>query len=181
MMKRRAGQNQPVNMGDGQARRYAFFQKCQHTAGGRPVDVDDLADPDVNRRNHERLSIHHEAQMTDQGFVEDLMHGRTIIDCHSIDGGMKHVVWTGPRQFIGDPSTLSGRADGGCRPARINPPEILRIKSEIASSGSLWRIRSFPISFFARSSIRRSALIEGDYSGIRVVGSRFSRDTHRTS
>ncbi len=101
----------------------------------------------------------------------------TIEICHSADSGMKHVVWAGPGQFIGDPSTLSGRA--AVVQARTDTPSvILRIKPD--------HFRRIVVEDSELSDIilrtflnRRSALIKGGYSSIRVVGSRYARDTHR--
>jgi thioredoxin reductase (NADPH) len=97
--------------------------------------------------------------------------------CHYTDGGMKRVVCHKPGGFIGDPSTLSGRAaivqaraDEDSEILRIGPESFHRIVVEDSELSDLI-LRTF--------LARRSALIAGDYSSIRVVGSRYTRNTHR--
>jgi thioredoxin reductase (NADPH) len=97
--------------------------------------------------------------------------------CHYADGGMKRVVCHKPGSFIGDPSTLSGRAaiiqaraDEDSEVLRIGTNSFHRIVVEDSELSDLF-LRTF--------LARRSALIAGDYSSIRVVGSRYTRDTHR--
>jgi len=94
-----------------------------------------------------------------------------------VDGGMTQVVRPGPGQFIGDPSTLTGRAAvvQACvaeqsEVLRISPLQFQRIVVEDSELSDLF-LRTF--------LARRSALIEGGYASIRVIGSRYSRDTHR--
>ncbi len=99
--------------------------------------------------------------------------------CHvgNADGEMRHVVNQGPGQFLGDPSTLSGRAavvqgraDVDSEVLRISPESFHRIVVEDSELSDLF-IRTF--------LYRRSALIAGGYGSARVIGSRYSRDTHR--
>ncbi|MGP0069460.1 MAG: FAD-dependent oxidoreductase [Isosphaeraceae bacterium] len=97
--------------------------------------------------------------------------------CHYSDGGMKRVVRHGPGGFVGDPSTLSGRAavvqaraDEDSEILRIGTDRFHRIVVEDSELSDLF-LRTF--------LARRSALIAGDYSSIRVVGSRYARETHR--
>ncbi len=97
--------------------------------------------------------------------------------CHSADGGMRHIVTQGPRQFLGDPSTLSGRAAVAQARAEEDS-EVLRIVPD--------RFRKIVVDdselsdLFLRTFLdRRSALIAGGYGSARVIGSRYSRDTHR--
>ncbi len=97
--------------------------------------------------------------------------------CQYADGGMREVVRPGPGQFIGDPSTLSGRAAvvearvaQDAEVLRIAPDKFRRIVVEDSELSDLI-IRTF--------LVRRSALIEGGYASIKIIGSRYSRDTHR--
>ena len=78
---------------------------------------------------------------------------------------------------MGDPSTLSGRAavvqvraDEDSEVLRIGTDRFHRIVVEDSELSDLF-LRTF--------LARRSALIAGDYSSIRVVGSRYARETHR--
>ncbi len=99
--------------------------------------------------------------------------------CHvgNADGEMRHVVNQGPGGFLGDPSTLSGRAavvqaraDEDSEVLRIPPESFHRIVVEDSELSDLF-LRTF--------LYRRSALIAGGYGSARVIGSRYSRDTHR--
>jgi thioredoxin reductase (NADPH) len=97
--------------------------------------------------------------------------------CQYSDGGMQEVVRTGPGQFIGDLSTLTGRS--AVVQARVAlDAEVLRIKPEqfrriVVEDSELSDL-------FLRTFIaRRTALIETGYASIKVIGSRYSRDTHR--
>jgi thioredoxin reductase (NADPH) len=97
--------------------------------------------------------------------------------CHYSDNGMKHVLRSGANQFLGDPSTLTGRAavvqarvDEDAEVLRIAPDRFHRIVVEDSELSDLI-LRTF--------LARRSALIAGGYSSIKVVGSRYARDTHR--
>ncbi len=96
---------------------------------------------------------------------------------HSSGDGMRHVVTQGPMQFLGDPSTLSGRA-AVVQACAIEDAEVLRIPPD--------RFHSIIVEdselsdLFLRTFLeRRSALIAGGYGAARVIGSRFSPDTHR--
>src|SRR5262249_49730641 len=97
--------------------------------------------------------------------------------CQYAEGGMRELLRPGPGQFIGDPSTLTGRAavvqarvaeESGV--LRISPAQFRRIIVEDSELSDLF-LRAF--------LARRSALIAGGYASIKVVGSRSSRDTHR--
>jgi thioredoxin reductase (NADPH) len=89
----------------------------------------------------------------------------------------RRIVRQGPGQFLGDPSTLTGRAavveavvDEEAEMIRILPDRLRRIVVEDTELSDLI-LRTF--------LARRSALIARGYGSIRVVGSRYSRDTHR--
>ena len=82
-----------------------------------------------------------------------------------------------PGGFLGDPSTLSGRAavvqaraEEDSEVLRIPPDRFRRIVVEDSELSDLF-LRTF--------LDRRSALIAGGYGSARVIGSRYSRDTHR--
>lgn len=96
---------------------------------------------------------------------------------HEASEGRETVVRPGPGQFIGDPSTLSGRAavvqaraDEDGQLLRIPPEGLRKIVVEDPELSDLI-LRTF--------LARRSALIAGGHGSIRVVGSRYSKDTHR--
>jgi thioredoxin reductase (NADPH) len=93
------------------------------------------------------------------------------------DDAMKQLVRPGPGQFIGDPSTLTGRAavvqaraDEESEVLRIRPDRFRRIVVEDSELSDLI-LRTF--------LNRRTALIAGGYRSTKVIGSRFARDTHR--
>jgi thioredoxin reductase (NADPH) len=97
--------------------------------------------------------------------------------CHHAEVGMKQILYSGPGQFIGDPSTLTGRAavvqaraDLESEVLRIHPDRFQRIVVEDSELSDLF-LRTF--------LNRRSALIAGGYGSARVIGSRYARDTHR--
>ena len=97
--------------------------------------------------------------------------------CHYSEGGMKRVVRHHSGGFVGDPSTLNGRAaivqaraDEESEILRIGPDQFHRIVVEDSELSDLF-LRTF--------LVRRSALIASEYTSIRVVGSRYARDTHR--
>jgi thioredoxin reductase (NADPH) len=94
-----------------------------------------------------------------------------------VGDGFRRVVLSNPGSFTGDPATLSGSA--AVLQAHVSEDsEVLRISGEqfrrvvvVNSELSDLILRTF--------LIRRSAQIEAGYSAIKVIGSRFARDTHR--
>ena len=80
MVKRRPGQDQAVDVRDSHTRRNPLFQRAQHATGGRPVNVDRFSDPNVNGRDHERLTIDDKAEMTYQRLVQDPVHDLPIVN-----------------------------------------------------------------------------------------------------
>jgi thioredoxin reductase (NADPH) len=105
-----------------------------------------------------------------------VISGRVQI-CQYSDGGMIEIVRPGPNQFIGDASTLTGhaavvqaRVAEEAEVLRIPPEKFRRIVVEDSELSDLI-LRTF--------LARRSALIEAGYGSIKVIGSRFARDTHR--
>jgi thioredoxin reductase (NADPH) len=97
--------------------------------------------------------------------------------CQYAEGGMRSIVRPGPGQFIGDPSTLTGRAAvvqarvaEDAEVLRIPPEHFHRIVVEDSELSDLI-LRTF--------LARRSALIAGGFGSIKVIGSRYARDTHR--
>ena len=154
-------------------------------------------DPEVSKGISPALTPEQIARLEPFGTREAVGRGTVIFDegdhhidffvvlsgaveiCHvaDSDGGMRHVVTQGPRQFLGDPSTLSGRAavvqaraDDDSVVLRIPPDQFHRIVVEDSELSDLF-LRTF--------LYRRSALIAGGYGSAKVVGSRYSRDTHR--
>lgn len=97
--------------------------------------------------------------------------------CQHTAEGMSHVVWSGPGVFIGDPSTLTGRAavvqaraDEDSEIVRIPPESFRKLVVEDSELSDLI-LKTF--------LARRTRLLEGDFASIQVIGSRFSRDTLR--
>ncbi len=91
--------------------------------------------------------------------------------------GFRSIVKEGPGEFVGDTSTLSGRAavvqavaDEDSEVLRIAPAKLRRVVVE-DSELSDRILRTF--------LVRRSFLIESGHSAIKVIGSRYSPDTHR--
>ena len=80
MMEGRPRQHQAIDQGDRQARFRSRRQRLHHPAGSRTVQTDGLADPDVVGRNHQRLSVDHEADVTDQSFIKDPVDGGAIVN-----------------------------------------------------------------------------------------------------
>ncbi len=97
--------------------------------------------------------------------------------CQYDGDGFRHVTRPDAGQFIGDTSTLSGRAavvqaraDEDSEILRVPLAELRRVVVEDSELSDLL-LRTF--------LIRRSFLIEAGHASIKVIGSRFARDTHR--
>jgi thioredoxin reductase (NADPH) len=91
--------------------------------------------------------------------------------------GNRSIVKEGPCGFVGDVATLSGRAsvvqavaDEETEVLRIPLAKLRRVVVEDSELSDLI-LRAF--------LLRRSFLIESGYSAIKIIGSRFARDTHR--
>ncbi len=91
--------------------------------------------------------------------------------------GFRSIVKEGPGEFVGDTSTLTGRAavvqavaDEDSEVLRITPGKLRRVVVE-DSELSDRILRTF--------LVRRSFLIESGHSAIKVIGSRFSPETHQ--
>jgi thioredoxin reductase (NADPH) len=91
--------------------------------------------------------------------------------------GYLSIVKKGPGEFIGDISTLTGRAavvqaiaDDDLEILRIPPAQLHRVVIEDSELSDRF-LRTF--------LTRRSFLIEAGHASIKIIGSRFSRDTHR--
>src|SRR6266581_1578484 len=67
----RTGQHQAVLDGDGHADRGAPFECPQHPAGGGAVEVQAVAIAGVDGGDDVGLAVHHEADVADQGLVQD--------------------------------------------------------------------------------------------------------------
>ncbi len=99
---------------------------------------------ETSRRISPVLSAEQLARLEPLGTRESVAEGTVLFDegdhnidffvvlsgeveiCHESGGGMRHVITQGPGQFLGDPSTLSGRAAVvQARAARDS--EVLRI------------------------------------------------------
>ncbi|WP_435007824.1 FAD-dependent oxidoreductase [Tundrisphaera lichenicola] len=128
--------------------------------------------------SRERLSP--ESLLFDEGnthidfFV--ILSGRVEIRQYSGEG-FRLVVEAGPGSFVGDPATLSGSAAvvqawvaEEAEVLRVSPASFQRLVVEDSELSDLI-LRTF--------LIRRSALIEKGHSSIKLIGSRFARETHR--
>ena len=74
-----ACEHDPVEQCRGEARVDAVTHRPQRPAGGRAVDVDVVADACVQRGDHERLPVLDEAEVADQGGVEDRVDAGTVV------------------------------------------------------------------------------------------------------
>ncbi|MEP6507240.1 MAG: FAD-dependent oxidoreductase, partial [Gemmatimonadales bacterium] len=92
-------------------------------------------------------------------------------------GEPRQIVVHGPSQFTGDVDMLSGRA------ALVNAKVIRAGRVVALSSASLKRVVSELPEVSERLLkaflSRRALLIESGFGGIKIIGSRFSADTHR--
>ena len=70
VLEHRAGEHDPVEQRDREARREPLGQSPQGTARRRAVDVDRVSEPRVQGRDHERLPVEDEAQVRDERRVE---------------------------------------------------------------------------------------------------------------
>jgi thioredoxin reductase (NADPH) len=101
-----------------------------------------------------------------------------MVDVRQYDGdGFRTVTQPRAGQFIGDPSTLNGRA-AVVQAHVAEDSEILRVAPD--------RFRRVVVEdselsdrFLRTFLLRRSFQIEQGYGSIKVIGSRFSADTHR--
>ncbi len=132
-------------------------------------------EPFGQRESIERGTIlFEEGQKNIDFFV--VLSGEIEIRQSSADG-MQPVITQGPMQFLGDPSTLSGRA-AVVQAYASEDGEVLRIPPD--RFHSLIVEDSELSDLFLRTFLeRRSALIAGGYGAARVIGSRFNPDTHR--
>jgi len=92
-------------------------------------------------------------------------------------GGFLHVTRAVADHFVGDSSTLTGRAavvqarvDEDGEILRVRPAQLRRVVVEDSELSDLL-LRTF--------LMRRSFLIKSGQASIKVIGSRFARDTHR--
>lgn len=74
-----AGQNEAVNVGDGDADRNASAECFEHAAGGAAVKVEGVATAAIVGRDDVGLAIDGEAHVADEGRVEDLEDGLFVI------------------------------------------------------------------------------------------------------
>ena len=80
MLEHRAREDDPVDQRHRDASGNALAERAERPARRRPVDVEHVADPRMQRRDHVRLSVALEAEMADQRGVEDLVDPRTVVD-----------------------------------------------------------------------------------------------------
>lgn len=142
-----------------------------------------------------RLSEAQIAQLKSLGRIEEHPNGTVLFDqgdrvfdfyvvlqgaveiCYAGDTGLTRVTVHGPGQFTGDTDMLSERAAvvqartmGDTTVLAISPATLKRIIVEQS------KLSDLILSGFV---MRRSLLIEKGYTGVKIIGSRFSSDTHR--
>lgn len=105
-----------------------------------------------------------------------VLAGSVEIRQYTADGFVS-LVKEGPGTFVGDTSSLNGRAavvqartDEDSEILRISPEKLQRLVVEDSELSDLL-LRTF--------LLRRSTLIASGHSAIKLVGSRFAKDTHR--
>jgi len=116
-------------------------------------------------------------QEGDRGFCFYVVIDATVEIVETSSGAAKLVVVHGPGQFTGDVDMLSGRV--ALVTARVGQPGQLL---EINAAALRKAVADFPQlgeilvkAFLAR----RALLISGGITGVRIIGSRFSPDSHR--
>src|SRR5579859_7658373 len=104
-MERRACQHQSVDQCDGDARGCAAGQGAEHAAGGRTVDVQSVADARVEGGDYVWLVLVDEAEVADEGLVEDGIDGGAIVGGAVRQAAHAHA-WAGPLCFSVEEQTL---------------------------------------------------------------------------
>src|SRR5215469_4980501 len=93
MVKNGAGKNEAIQESDGDAHGHAGCKAAQHAAGGGTVEIKIVADAGEHRGDDEWLAIGGEANVANEGFVENVINGVAIVD--------------GTMRFAHDPSAAS--------------------------------------------------------------------------
>src|SRR6266446_1388222 len=75
-----AGQDQSIQQGDRDANGDALIEIAEHAAGGRAVDVEHVSVAPEGRWDDEGLSVGDEADVTEKGFIEDLIDGVAVVN-----------------------------------------------------------------------------------------------------
>src|ERR1700738_3238929 len=71
MVKSRSGEDQAIQQCDGDADRDARLHVFQHTAATRTMDIQPIPDTRVSSRQHVRLAVDTESDVTDESFIDD--------------------------------------------------------------------------------------------------------------
>src|SRR5262245_48876302 len=79
MMERRASEYETVDESHRHANVDAFSERAQHPTCCRSVQIQIILDPPVRSRDDNRLAVCDEANVTDEGFIKDLVHDRAIV------------------------------------------------------------------------------------------------------
>ncbi len=90
MMERRAGQHEPVEQRDRHTGVHPSLQRPQHAAGSRAVEVELLPAAPMDGGDDHWLAVDHEADMADEGLVNDGLDGGAVIHSalgQTLDGG----------------------------------------------------------------------------------------------
>jgi hypothetical protein len=80
MIKNRSRQYQAIKQGDGHANRNPSAYIAQHPAGSGTVNVQNIFLSAVTGRDDEWLAIQHEANMTNETFIQDSVHRVAIVN-----------------------------------------------------------------------------------------------------
>ena len=141
------GQDQAVEQRDRDADLHPAGHGLEHPAGRRSVDIEPIAHPHVDRRDHERPPVGDEAHMADQPLVEDGVDQRAVVGAASREAADCRPV--GARDLVhrGRPFSLWGL---GIEISRRNPPSYRgraagadsRFQMPESRSGSRGTIRS---------------------------------------
>ncbi len=79
VMEDRTGRDDPVDDRGRHAHRCSTSDEPQHAARRRSVQVENIVDPGMNRRNHDRVIVGDEPDVTDQRLIEDLIDRLSVV------------------------------------------------------------------------------------------------------
>jgi hypothetical protein len=80
VVERRAREHDAVDQRDREAGVDAVLERAQRAAGGRAVDQHLVADARLQRRDHGRLAVVHEAEVADERLVEDRVDRVAVVE-----------------------------------------------------------------------------------------------------
>src|SRR4029077_15561194 len=75
-----AGEDQSIEQRDCDADGDALIEMWRHGVGGRTVDVKHVSVASERSWDHEGLSVNEEADVAEEGFVEDLVDGVAVVN-----------------------------------------------------------------------------------------------------